>query len=185
MTEEYVLKNIEVLLNLMRDSNVVLRWFILQRNITKKSIRDIFNDKLENDDLINLLLSLSQFEYLLKTMFQNLVFNKEIMWNNDKSTCIQKLNELISYYGGNTAFNSTLKLDNYSKYFEDLRNKIETLNTKNATKVGIRIGKIKDMITGIRSLDKISESVNAKENLRIINERLDHMLMLANVKKII
>ena len=183
MTEEYVLKNIEVLLNLMRDSNVVLRWFILQRNITKKSIRDIFNDKLENDDLINLLLSLSQFEYLLKTMFQNLVFNKEIMWNNDKSTCIQKLNELISYYGGNTAFNSTLKLDNYSKYFEDLRNKIETLNTKNATKVGIRIGKIKDMITGIRSLDKISESVNAKENLRIINERLDHMLMLANVKK--
>ena len=183
MTVEYVLKNIEVLLNIMRDSNVVLRWFILQRNITKKSIRDIFNDKLENKDLINLLLSLSQFEYLLKTMFQNLVFNKQAMWDSDKNTCIQKLSELISFYSGNSVFNQNVKLDNYSKYFEDLSNKINVLDTKNSTKVGIRIGKIKDMIIGIRSLDKISESVNAKENLRIINEKLDHMLMLVNVKK--
>ena len=183
MTEEYVLKNIEILLNIMRDSNVVLRWFILQRNITKKSIREIFNEKIENNDLVNLLLNLSQFEYLLKTMFQNLVFNKNTMWENDKSTCIQKIEELISYYSGNTAFNANVKLDNYSRYFEDLKGKFNTLDTKNPTKVGIRIGKIKDMITGIKSLDKISESVNAKENLRLINERLDHMLMLVNVKK--
>ena len=183
MTEEYVLNNIEILLTIMRDSNIVLRWFILQRNITKKSLRELINDKLENNDLINLLLDLSQFEYLLKTMFQNLVFNKQTMWENDKSTCIQKLSELISYYSGNTAFNANVKLDSYSKYFEDLSGKINGLDTKNPTKVGIKIGRIKDMITGIKSLDKISESVNAKENLRLINERLDHMLMLVNVKK--
>ena len=183
MTEEYVLNNIEALLNIMRDSNVVLRWFILQRNITKKNIREIFNEKLENKDLVNLLLNLSQFEYLLKTMFQNLVFNKQTMWENDRNTCIQKLNELVSYYNGNTAFNNNVKLENYSKYFEDLTGKINGLDTKNPTKVGVKIGKIKDMITGIKSLDKISESVIAKENLRLINERLDHMLMLVNVKK--
>ena len=183
MTEEYVLKNIEILLNLMRDSNVVIRWFLLQRNITKKSLREIFNEKLENNDLINLLLSLSQFEYLLKTMFQNLVFNKEAMWNSDKEICIKKLNELIAFYNGDTAFNSNIKLENYGRYFEDLSKKINSLEIKNPTKVGINISKIKDMITGIKSLDKISESVMAKENLRIINEKLDHMLMLANVKK--
>ena len=183
MTEEYVLSNIENLLSIMRDSNVVLRWFILQRNITKKSIREIFNDKLENNDIINLLLHLSQFEYLLKTMFENLVFNKQTMWDNDKNSCMQKLSELISYYSGNTAFNANVKLEGYSKYFEELSGKINGLDIKNATKVGNRIGTIKDMITGIKSLDKISESVNAKENLRLISERLDHMLMLANVKR--
>ena len=183
MTEEYVLKNIETLLNIMRDSNLVLRWFILQRNITKKTIRELFNDKLENNDIINLLLNLSQFEYLLKTMFQNLVFNKESMWETDKNTCIQKLSELISFYSGNTAFNANVKLENYSKYFEDLSAKINMLDPKNPTKVGVRIGKVKDMISGIKALDKVSESVNAKENLRLINERLDHMLMLVNVKK--
>ena len=183
MTEEYVLANIEILLNIMRESNVVLRWFILQRNITKKSIRETFNEKLVNNDIVNLLLNLSQFEYLLKTMFQNLVFNKQTMWDSDKGICIQKLNELISFYNGESAFNSNVKLENYSRYFEDLSGKINSLDTKNPTKVGVRIGKIKDLITGIKSLDKISESVNAKENLRIINEKLDHMLMLVNVKK--
>ena len=182
MTEESVLNQIEVLLNIMRDSNVLLRYFILQRNITKKSSRDLFNEKLNNKDLINLLLDLSQFEYLVTTMFQNLVFNKETMWDNDKNTCIQKLSELISYYSGNTVF-STNKLEEYSNYFEDISKKINMLDPKNPTKVGNRIAKIKDMISNVKNLSNIYESANAKENLSIINEKLNHMLLLANVKK--
>ena len=183
MTEESVLNQIEVLLNIMRDSNVVLRFFILQRNTTKKSFREVFNSKLNNKDLINLLLDLSQFEYLVKTMFQNLVFNKEEMWNNDKGTCIQKLSELISYFSGNSVFNSTLKLEKYSEHFEKISKKISILESKNPTKVGIRIGKIKDMIADVKNLYNITESANARENLKIVNEKLDHLLLLANVKK--
>ena len=183
MTEEYVLKNIENLLTIMRDSNVVLRWFILQRNITNKKFREIINEGLEDKNLIRLLLDLSQFEDLLKTMFQKLVFNKDEMWENDKNYCIQKLSELISYYSGNSAFNTTMKLENYSKYFEETSNKINELNSNNPNRAGVRIGKIKDRLNGIKSLDKISESANARENIRLINEKLDHMLLIVNVKK--
>ena len=183
MTEEYVLKNIENLLTIMRDSNVVLRWFILQRNITNKKFRDIINDGLENNVLIKLLLDLSQFEDLLKTMFQKLVFNKDEMWEGDKNFCIQKLSELISYYSGNSAFNNTLKLDNYSRYFEETSNKINELNTSNPNRAGVRIGKIKERLNSIKNLDKINESANARENIRLINEKLDHMLLIVNVKK--
>ena len=183
LTEESILIQIEVLLNIMRDSNVILRFFLLQRNVSKKSIRDIINSKLNNNDLINLLLDLSQFEYLVKTVFQNLVFNKEEMLNNDKNTCIQKLTELINYYSGNTAFSSTIKLDNYSEHFEKIKNKIDMLKTKNPTKTGNKIGEIKDDIAQIKNLSNIVESANARENIQKINERLDHMLLLVNVKK--
>ena len=182
MTEESVLNQIENLLNIMRDSNVVLRFFILQRNITKKSIRETFNDKLNNKDLINLLLDLSQFEYLVKTMFQNLVFNKEAMWNNDKSICTQKLSELISFYSGNSAFSANIKLESYSNFCEDLNNKINKLDIKNP-KTGMRIGKLKDKIASNIGLANFKESVIAKENLRIVDKKLDHMLMLVNVKR--
>ena len=182
ITEEYVLNQIEILLNLMRDSNLVLRFFILQRNITKKSVRDLFNEKLNNKDLVNLLLHLSQFEYLVKTIFENLVNNKESMWNNDKNICLEKLSELISFYSGNTAFSSNIKLENYSSFFEDISKKIDMLDTKNPTKTGIRISKIKDMLTSVINLSNISQRANAKENIGIINEKLDHMLMLLNVK---
>ena len=43
MTEESVLNQIEDLLNLMRISNVVLRFFLLQRNTTRKSARELIN----------------------------------------------------------------------------------------------------------------------------------------------
>ena len=183
MTEEYVLKNVETLLSIMRDSNVVLRWFLLQRNITNKKFRDIINEGLENNSLINLLLHLSQFEDLLKTMFQKLVFNKDEMWENDKKYCIQKINELVCYYSGNSAFNNTIKLDNYSKYFEEISNKINELNSNNPNRAGVKLGKIKDRLNSIKGLDKISESANARENIRLINEKLDHMLLIVNVKK--
>ena len=183
MTEEYVLKNIEKLLTIMRDSNLVLRWFILQRNITNKKFREIINEGLDNRNLITLLLDLSQFEDLLKTMFQNLVFSKEELWENDKNFCIQRINELISYYSGNSAFNNTMKLENYSKYFEEINNKLNKLNPNNPNRAGVRIGNLKDRLNGIKNLDKINESANARENIRLINEKLDHMLLIVNVKK--
>ena len=115
------MKDIENLLLIMRQSNVALRWFILQRNITNKKIRNIFNDGISHGDIIHLLLNLSQFEYLLKKMFTTLVSNKEQLWNADKEKCLQKLSELVSFYSGNTAFSTNIKLDNYSKYFEETK----------------------------------------------------------------
>ena len=50
MTEEYVLKNIENLLMIMREGNLILRWFILQRDITNKKFREIINEGLSNKD---------------------------------------------------------------------------------------------------------------------------------------
>ena len=183
MTDEYVLKNIENLLTIMRDSNVVLRWFILQRNITNKKFRDIINEGLGNSYLIKLLLDLSQFEDLLKTMFQKLVFNKEEMWETDKNFCILRLSELITYYSGNSAFNTSVKLENYSKYFEETSNKINQLNSNNPNKAGVKIGRIKERLNNIQNLDKIKESANARENIRLINDKLDHMLLIVNIKK--
>ena len=182
MTEEYVLKNIENLLMIMREGNLILRWFLLQRNITNKKFREIINEGLNNKDLVGLLLNLSQFEDLLKTMFQKLVFNKEEMWENDRNFCIQKLSELISYYSGNSAFNTT-KLEGYSKYFEDVSTRINKLNNKNPNRVGIHIGKIKDDLEEIRKIHHINESANARENIKLINGKLDHMLLIVNVKK--
>ena len=183
MNEETVLTRTELLLNIMRDSNVVLRWFILQRNITKKSIREIFNDKLENNEIVNLLLNLSQFEYSLKTMYEQLVKNKESMWNDDKNLCMEKCNELIQHYSGNTAFSQNQKDEGCIALFEDLNKKLSMLDTKNITKASTRIGKIKDIIRNIQSLEKITAFVNAKENLKRINKNLDHMLLILNINK--
>jgi WASH complex subunit strumpellin len=76
-----------------------------------------------------------------------------------------------------------MKLENYSKYFEEINNKLNKLNPNNPNRAGVRIGNLKDRLNGIKNLDKINESANARENIRLINEKLDHMLLIVNVKK--
>ena len=183
MTEEYVLKNIENLLTIMRDSNLVLRWFILQRNITNKKFREIINEGLNDKNLVTLLLDLSQFEDLLKTKFQNLVNSKDELWETDKNFCIEKISELVTYYSGNSAFSSNLKLDNYTKYFEEICSKINELNPNNPNRAGVKIGKIKERLNNVQNLDKINESANARENIKLIHIKLDHMLLIVNIKR--
>lgn len=184
MTEEFILTHIEELLNIMRESNVVIRWLILQRTITNKKYKEIINSGLKsNDDIIDLLLSVSQFEYLLKTMFQNLVGNKEELWSSDMNRCTQKLTELINYFGGNNAFSKEVKQENLTKYFEELSKKIGSLKYNNSVAAGRRIGKIQDDLDNIKGLYHIVENESAKQNVKIIKDCLNHMLRIINVKK--
>ena len=183
MTEEFILTHIEELLSIMRESNVVIRWLILQRTITNKKYKEIINSGLKSSDIIDLLLSVSQFEYLLKTMFQNLVGNKEELWSADKNRCIQKLTELINYFGGNNAFAQEMKQENLTKYFEELSKKIGDLKYNNAVVAGRKIGKIQDDLDNVKGLYHIVENESAKQNVKIIKECLNHMLRIINVKK--
>ena len=183
MTEEFILTHIEELLSIMRESNVVIRWLILQRTITNKKYKEIINSGLKSSDIIDLLLSVSQFEYLLKTMFQNLVGNKEELWSADKNRCIQKLTELINYFGGNNAFAQEMKQENLTKYFEELSKKIGDLKYNNAVVAGRRIGKIQDDLDNVKGLYHIVENESAKQNVKIIKDCLNHMLRIINVKK--
>jgi WASH complex subunit strumpellin len=118
INEDYVLDNINMLLNIMRESNVILRWLLLHRTTTTKKYRDIINENLKNSDLINLLLSISHFEYLLKNMFQKLISNKELMWNEDKENCIFRLKELSEYFAGNKNFGKQVKQDDFKDFFD-------------------------------------------------------------------
>jgi len=118
MNEDYVLDNIGNLLIIMREANVVLRWLILQRTTTNKKYKDIINQDLKNQEVINLLLNVSHFEYLLKNMFQKLIQNKENMWNQDKENCIYRLKELSEYFAGLKNFGKQVKQDDFKDFFE-------------------------------------------------------------------
>ena len=183
MTEEFILTNLEKMLNISREANVVMRWYILQRTIANTKFKAIINNEEKlSSDLINLLLDLSQFEYLLKTIFTNLVENKEELWNVDKNKCIQKLNELIAYFNGNNAFNQE-KQEHLSQFFNELLKSTSNLNYVNAVSAGRKISKIQTDLNGISTLYYIVESESAKQNIRVINDALNHMLRIVNIKR--
>ena len=183
MTEEYVLNNIEKLLDLMRQGNVALRWFILQRTLNNKKYRELICNEVDPKSIINLLLQISQFEYLIKTMFQNLVGQKDELWSDDKAKIVDKMTELTNYFEGKNAFGKDVRQGDLASFFTNLSQKVNDLNYNNAVSAGRKISQIKEELEGVSGLYHIMENDSAKQNIKRINEYLDHMIRVVSVKK--
>jgi len=62
LIEEYVLNNVNRLLDSLRDCNVTIRWLLLHRVSHKKEIRAVVVKDHTEDDIVDLLLLLADFE---------------------------------------------------------------------------------------------------------------------------
>ncbi|MCQ2817245.1 MAG: hypothetical protein MJ252_08275 [archaeon] len=183
MTEEYVLSNIEKLLGIDREANVCLKWFILQSTITYKKYQDIIKADINKTAIIRLLFVVSQFEYQLKTMFQNLIDNKDELWDSDKANCKQKFEELISFSEGKDIFAPGMKREDLASFFKTQLSRLEGLGYTNPNSTSRKIIKIRQHVEGVKKLYQIEENQNAKQNIKIIMDNLDHMLRIVQVRK--
>jgi len=182
INEDYVLDNINALLTIMRESNVLLRWLLLQRTTSNKKYKEIINQDLKNYDIINLLLSTSHFEYLLKNMFQKLVDNKEAMWNEDKQNCLFRLKELSEYFAGNKNFGKQVKQTEFKDFFDKHHKNLEELVFTNSTSAGRKIILIKESLEGVKMYYYVEGNLQIKQYLNEIAQYLNHMLRIVNVK---
>lgn len=80
LLEEYVLDHIKQLLKLLRDANVTVRWVLLHKTTRNKAFLDILQRGFKDEDIVDLILKLSKFESLLKSMLNNLVTEKVNIW---------------------------------------------------------------------------------------------------------
>jgi WASH complex subunit strumpellin len=182
MNEDYVLDNIQNLLNIMRESNVVLRWLLLQRTTSNKKYKEYINENLKNSDLIDMLLSTSHFEYLLRNMFQKLIDHKEAMWSLDKESCMFRLKELSEYFAGMKNFGKQVKQIEFQEFFDKHMKNLEELVFTNSTSAGRKIILIKDSLENIKMYHYIEGNLQIKQYINEINQYLNHMLRIVNVK---
>ena len=61
MTDEYVTYNLGSMMNVMRDSNVALRWLILHRNTVHDKIKAVVHASSNEIGLLRLMLVCSEF----------------------------------------------------------------------------------------------------------------------------
>ncbi len=183
MNEDYVLDNINPLLTLMRESNVILKWILLHKITSLKKYKELINQDLKNNDLINFLLSMSHFEYILKNMFQKLINNKEKMWNEDKQECLFRLKELEEYFAGNKTFGKQYKSEEFKEFFKKHYKSLEELTYANSTSAGRKIIIMKDSLDDIRKYHYIESNLQIKQYLNEISQYLNHMLRIVNIKK--
>lgn len=100
LTEDLVLDRIPTILDLIRDCNHSLRWLILHRTTVHKKVREVVYPAINAHETLKLLLRTSQFEYVFKRMFAQLVDKKPDLWNACKGECVTRMTELSDHFSG-------------------------------------------------------------------------------------
>jgi hypothetical protein len=55
----------------------------------------------KENELINLLLELSKFEFLMKSLLTQIFKKKSKMWQSDKDKCCYYMEEVAEFFAGN------------------------------------------------------------------------------------
>lgn len=74
---------------------------MLHRLSQSKKIRDIVLQNHTDEDIVELILKLAQFEFELKILFRQLIQDKDKTWNFDKQECEYYMNETSEFFAGN------------------------------------------------------------------------------------
>lgn len=101
LLEEFVLDNVKALLECLRDSNVTIRWLLLHNNCKSSNYRGVIRKAYDPGLLVHFILQLAKFENQFETMMRKLVQSKSKIWDEDKETSFEFINEVGEYFAGN------------------------------------------------------------------------------------
>jgi len=130
LQENDVLNNSEVLFNQITSTNVTIRWMMLHRN-TKK-FHEIISPELNVNQILHLILTISEFESQFKVVQTRLIENKQTMFDDTKIKCLQYMTECSEYFAGNRNLGQVTINPQYSEYFKNIGGRINNLKCRSS-----------------------------------------------------
>lgn len=138
VTDETLLRDINNIINTLRECNVTVRWLMLHtvlkpgqidRNKRLKQLREIVlsESKCEPVLLFKLLLNTAQLELITKDIFKKLLSEKEKQWEELKSESYKSLIELSEVFSGTKPLTRIPKNENLQLWFLEISKQVETL----------------------------------------------------------
>eukprot|EP00756_Hemistasia_phaeocysticola_P004516 Hpha_TRINITY_DN12863_c0_g2::TRINITY_DN12863_c0_g2_i1::g.24075::m.24075/K18464/RTSC, SPG8; WASH complex subunit strumpellin len=183
LTEAYVLDHIHsTLLPCLRDCNVTLRWLFLHLTSQDKRIRAVVSQGFEDIQVLMLLLDTSQLEYQLSQMFNHLIKVKGEKWDTCKETAVTKMTKLSQYFGQEGVLAAEVKEESLAQWFEDIAEKIEELEYKNATQAGRKIQGLLTALTEVEEYHQVDENLQVRQFLIDTRALLRTMVRYVNIE---
>ncbi|CAF0738574.1 unnamed protein product [Brachionus calyciflorus] len=195
LTQEYLLTSLNKVLNLLRKSNVTLKWSILhtsnlspisENNKKIKLIRDqVLKDfQYEPMKILNLLLNLSQLEFNVRNHYRKMIEQKQIQWENLKKEARERTDELSEVFSGEKPLTRIVKNENLQKWFKMISSKIDALNYESSgtTSTGRDITQLVNAIQEVLHFHEIDKNLQVKQFVQDTAGFLLQMINTCNIK---
>lgn len=194
LTEEFVLDNIPKMMNVMRDSNVTLRWLMLHTAAlspsadTNKRCR-LLREQVLADAKFNpltvfrLLLSVGQFEFKLKEMFKHMLNEKQNKWEEHKKEGSERMQELGEVFSGTKPLTRVEKNENLQAWFTDMSRQITSLSFDDSTSAGRKIVQLIQALEEVQEFHQLESNLQVKQFLADTRKYLHQMIRTINIKE--
>lgn len=185
ITQDFLFANMTPLLNCVRTTNIAIRWRLLHRRAGSEGTKRLVLDSFSSSDIVTYLLSLSQLEYTLKNMFQELLNDKEIAWTDGRSQAAERFDELSEYFTGEKALTKVKRDDNLRSWFARLAEQTRSLDLQedHATSTGRKIQGVVSALEDVEQFEAIDTSVQIKTYLNEIKDIFRVMIRTVNIKR--
>lgn len=193
LTDDFVLDNINKILNLLLNSNLVLRW-LLQHNSDvifydchkkTKQLKDVVQKESNYDPLklLELLISTSELELKVREILKKLLDNRHDSWSKNKAVAIDAINNLSELFSGAKPITKVQENEQLKFWFDNIAKQITSLSDTITTK------SIKKITQLIQALDEVEEFHGIKSTSTILQflseskEALKNILRAATLKE--
>ncbi|XP_023167182.1 WASH complex subunit homolog 5 isoform X2 [Drosophila hydei] len=195
LDDAFVLEHANQIIVLMRQANVLLRWYCLH---TRPAVLLIFNQttmlaqlhqklltalKFDSGMLYHLLLGCGQLELNVRELLVELRKNREQRWTDNRDEAIQYLGELSESFAGSRPLTKIEANPHLQEWFGQIAQRLQKLELNKPQKSGRLI------IQAMQALDEVQEYHNlhanmlVKQQLQETRDLLNRMAQLINLKE--
>ena len=135
LTDDFVMDSLGRILGSLRNCNVLVRWTMLHRKCSHKKYREQIVDLMGRDEILLILMKISQFEFKIKSMLTRMLKAKKERWNEYKKECQGRMMELSEYFSGDKPLTRIKKNSKLQKLFEYLAKQIDSLDVNGSSNV--------------------------------------------------
>ncbi|XP_068645975.1 uncharacterized protein [Aristolochia californica] len=185
LTKHYVLENSRSLLFLVRDCNVSLRWLLLHRCTSDQKLRDIIfsvgsSDQVEEDTLLLILLKISQLEFEVKYIFNELLERKGVLWQETRCCALDHIEQLTDYCGSRALMWKS-RDGNLKEILEKWSSKIRSLDYTDARNASRKLKYVISAFREVEFIHQIEENLEVKRVVIGTRKYLQDMLQIVEL----
>ncbi|KAJ0178248.1 hypothetical protein K1T71_006071 [Dendrolimus kikuchii] len=191
LTDDFVLDNINKILNLLVNSNLVLRSLLLHNmdvtyfdhNKKSKQFKELVLKESSYDPLkiLELLISTAELELKVREILNKLLGNRIESWNTNRSAAVESVNSLSELFSGTRQLTKIQENEQLKLWFDNIAKQVSSLNEPTPKAV-------KKITQLIQALDEVEEFHGIKSTSTIVQylseskEALRNLLRSAALK---
>lgn len=193
LTNDFVMDNINKILNVLLNCNLVVRWLLLHTNEVifydnnkkSKQLKELVLKESNYDPLkmLELLISTAELELKVREILNKLLENRIEAWNTNKGLALEAINSLSELFSGAKPVTKVQENEQLKLWFDNIAKQISSLNEPITGKT------IKKVTQLIQALDEVEEFHGIKSTSTIVQflseskDALKNLLRAASLKE--